>query len=110
MDVSRDTRSAASRRERPEATSSATADAAAAACWSDATTAAGEKTSVISPFGGSRNRARTVAGVPRSVADLCRRCMAKVPADRPSSAIAALALWSELLPADATVIAQSRPA
>jgi serine/threonine-protein kinase len=43
-----------------------------------------------------------VPGVPRSVADLCRWCMAKRPGDRPTSATVALALWAELLPADAT--------
>jgi serine/threonine-protein kinase len=43
-----------------------------------------------------------VPGIPRSVADLCRWCMAKRPGDRPTSATVALALWAELLPADAT--------
>jgi serine/threonine protein kinase len=37
-----------------------------------------------------------VPGLPRAVADLCRSCMAKRPADRPDSATVALALWSAL--------------
>ncbi len=36
-------------------------------------------------------------GVPRAVADLCRHCMAKRPADRPDSSDAAIALWSALM-------------
>ena len=35
--------------------------------------------------------------IPRSVADLCRHCMAKRPTDRPGSADAAIALWSALM-------------
>lgn len=42
-----------------------------------------------------------VPGLPRSVADLCRSCMAKRPADRPDSVTVALALWSALTPAKA---------
>ncbi|MEV4516864.1 serine/threonine-protein kinase [Dactylosporangium sp. NPDC049525] len=34
-------------------------------------------------------------GLPRSVAELCRQCMAKRPADRPESARVALSLWAE---------------
>jgi serine/threonine protein kinase len=34
-------------------------------------------------------------GLPRSVAELCRQCMAKRPADRPESASVALSLWAE---------------
>ena len=34
-------------------------------------------------------------GLPRSVAELCRQCMAKRPADRPDSATVALSLWAE---------------
>jgi serine/threonine-protein kinase len=37
-----------------------------------------------------------VPGLPAAVADLCRRCMAKRPADRPDSAAVALALWCAL--------------
>jgi serine/threonine protein kinase len=36
----------------------------------------------------------TVAGVPRGLADICRRCLAKRPADRPDAATLALDLWS----------------
>jgi serine/threonine-protein kinase len=36
-------------------------------------------------------------GIPRTVADLCRDCMAKRPTDRPDSADAAIALWSTLM-------------
>ncbi|GAA0714966.1 hypothetical protein GCM10010199_15320 [Dactylosporangium roseum] len=36
-----------------------------------------------------------VPGVPRSVAELCRQCMAKRPGDRPESAAVALSLWAE---------------
>lgn len=39
-----------------------------------------------------------VPGLPRAVADLCRACMAKRPADRPDSATVALMLWSALTP------------
>ncbi|MEV6926810.1 serine/threonine-protein kinase [Dactylosporangium sp. NPDC051485] len=35
-------------------------------------------------------------GLPRSVAELCRQCMAKRPDERPDSAAVALALWAEL--------------
>jgi serine/threonine protein kinase len=42
-----------------------------------------------------------VPGLPRAVADLCRSCMAKRPADRPDGATVALALWSALSPAAA---------
>lgn len=34
-------------------------------------------------------------GLPRSVAELCRRCMAKRPDERPESAAVALSLWAE---------------
>jgi serine/threonine-protein kinase len=34
-----------------------------------------------------------VPGMPRRVADICRSCMAKRPADRPTGSVAALALW-----------------
>lgn len=37
-------------------------------------------------------------GLPRSVAELCRQCMAKRPADRPESAAVALSLWAEFAP------------
>jgi serine/threonine-protein kinase len=40
----------------------------------------------------------TVAGLPREVADMCRSCMNKRTADRPSSRDAAFALWG-MLPA-----------
>jgi len=39
-----------------------------------------------------------VPGLPPRVADICRECMAKRPADRPASGAVALALWA-LLPA-----------
>jgi serine/threonine-protein kinase len=39
-----------------------------------------------------------VPGLPRDVADLCRGCMAKHPADRPDSVTVALNLWSILSP------------
>lgn len=35
------------------------------------------------------------SGVPRSVAELCRLCMAKRPAERPDSAAVAISLWAE---------------
>jgi serine/threonine-protein kinase len=38
-----------------------------------------------------------VPGLPRAVADLCRRCMAKRRADRPDSGTVALTLWSLLI-------------
>jgi serine/threonine-protein kinase len=38
-----------------------------------------------------------IPGMPRTVADICRDCMAKRPADRPDSVTAALALWSVLV-------------
>jgi len=37
-----------------------------------------------------------VAGLPREIADLCRSCMSKRPADRPSSRDVAFALWAML--------------
>jgi serine/threonine-protein kinase len=40
----------------------------------------------------------TVPGLPPGVADICRSCMAKRPADRPASGDVALALWSVLIP------------
>jgi serine/threonine-protein kinase len=44
-----------------------------------------------------------VPGLPRSVAEVCRACMAKRPEDRPSAAQVAIALWALVLdPADAT--------
>ena len=39
----------------------------------------------------------TVPGMPRTVGDICRDCMAKRPADRPDSVAASLALWSLLV-------------
>ena len=39
----------------------------------------------------------TVSGLPRTVADVCRACMAKQPADRPDAVSASLALWSVLV-------------
>ena len=36
-----------------------------------------------------------VPGLPRSVAELCRQCMAKRPDERPDSAALALSLWAE---------------
>jgi serine/threonine protein kinase len=41
-----------------------------------------------------------VAGLPRAVADTCRDCMARRPADRPDSAEVALVLWSILTPGE----------
>ncbi|MDG4764986.1 serine/threonine-protein kinase [Solwaraspora sp. WMMD406] len=55
-----------------------------------------------SPVGGARHSALAptpvlaVAGLPRAVADLCRRCMSKQPEARPTSSQAALALWGLL--------------
>jgi serine/threonine-protein kinase len=54
----------------------------------------------------SASRRRTVAptpvlvvpGMPREVADICRDCMAKRPADRPDASSVAIALWSMLMP------------
>jgi serine/threonine-protein kinase len=40
----------------------------------------------------------TVAGLPKVVAEICRSCMAKRPADRPDAASVALALWSLIVP------------
>jgi serine/threonine-protein kinase len=37
-----------------------------------------------------------VPGMPRRIADICRACMAKRPADRPTGSAAALALWEVL--------------
>jgi serine/threonine-protein kinase len=34
--------------------------------------------------------------MPRRIADICRACMAKRPADRPTGSAAALALWEVL--------------
>src|SRR5204862_7721015 len=39
-----------------------------------------------------------VPGMPREVADICRDCMAKRPADRPDASTVALALWAVLMP------------
>jgi serine/threonine protein kinase len=50
-----------------------------------------------------------VPGLPRAVADLCRSCMAKRPADRPDSATVALALWSALSAAAAARSAVTLP-
>jgi serine/threonine-protein kinase len=38
-----------------------------------------------------------VPGLPATVADICRACMTKAPAQRPGSAAVALALWDTLL-------------
>jgi len=43
-----------------------------------------------------------VPGMPRRVADICRSCMAKRPADRPTGSVAALALWEVLDRSSAT--------
>jgi serine/threonine protein kinase len=40
----------------------------------------------------------TVPGVPRGLADLARRCLAKRPADRPDAATVALNLWALIVP------------
>jgi serine/threonine-protein kinase len=37
-----------------------------------------------------------VPNMPREVADICRSCMSKRAADRPTASTAALALWSVL--------------
>jgi serine/threonine-protein kinase len=43
-----------------------------------------------------------VPGLPRTVAEVCRSCMAKRPEERPNAAQAAIALWQMVLdPADA---------
>jgi serine/threonine-protein kinase len=39
-----------------------------------------------------------VAGLPKVVAEICRSCMTKRPADRPDAASVALALWSLIVP------------
>jgi serine/threonine-protein kinase len=39
-----------------------------------------------------------VPGMPKIVADLCRDCMGKRPAERPDSSSVALALWSVVMP------------
>ena len=39
-----------------------------------------------------------VPGLPRPVAEICRACMAKRPADRPGAGQVALALWSLIMP------------
>jgi serine/threonine-protein kinase len=41
----------------------------------------------------------TVAGLPREVAEICRRCMAKRPGERPDAASVALELWALIVPA-----------
>jgi serine/threonine-protein kinase len=38
-----------------------------------------------------------IPGMPRKVGDICRHCMAKLPADRPDSVATSLALWSLLV-------------
>jgi len=38
-----------------------------------------------------------VPGMPKAVADICRHCMSKRPADRPDGSSVALALWSVVL-------------
>lgn len=48
-----------------------------------------------------------VPGLPRAVADVCRRCLSKRPADRPESAVVALELWSVLLESAPTESARS---
>jgi serine/threonine-protein kinase len=40
-----------------------------------------------------------VAGLPREVAEICRRCMGKRPGDRPDAASVALELWALIVPA-----------
>jgi serine/threonine protein kinase len=40
----------------------------------------------------------TVPGVPRGLAEICRRCMAKRPGDRPDAATVALDLWALIVP------------
>lgn len=40
-----------------------------------------------------------VAGLPKEVAEIVRRCMAKRPADRPDAAAVALSLWAQIVPA-----------
>jgi hypothetical protein len=40
----------------------------------------------------------TVDGLPRPVAEICRQCMAKRPADRPDAAAVALDLWALIVP------------
>lgn len=40
----------------------------------------------------------TVPGVPRGLAELCRRCMAKRPGERPDAARVALDLWALIVP------------
>jgi serine/threonine-protein kinase len=44
----------------------------------------------------------TVAGLPREVAEICRRCMAKRPGERPDAASVALELWALIVPAPDT--------
>jgi serine/threonine-protein kinase len=39
-----------------------------------------------------------VPGLPREVAEMCRSCMAKRPADRPDAATVALDLWAMIMP------------
>ena len=40
----------------------------------------------------------TIPGVPRGLAEICRRCMAKRPGDRPDAATVALDLWALIVP------------
>jgi serine/threonine-protein kinase len=40
-----------------------------------------------------------VTGLPREVAEICRRCMAKRPSERPDAASVALELWALIVPA-----------
>jgi len=39
-----------------------------------------------------------VAGLPRELAEICRRCMAKKPSERPDAATIALELWALIVP------------
>jgi serine/threonine protein kinase len=51
-----------------------------------------------------------VAGVPRTVADICRRCMARRPPERPDSAQLALDLWALILPSAVPLAISGPPA
>jgi serine/threonine-protein kinase len=51
----------------------------------------------------------TVPGLPRAVAEICRRCMGKRPADRPDAASVALDLWATLM-ATPDALYQRKPA